>query len=629
MLPPETESQALDLIASMETWYQAAFTEYADNEAIYDGAFETMVALPAGYPVTIPSTSRAIVDEAVANIIPDDIEVHYPPRGVTTRAEEDADLVRRFCRGLYRHWRRSSSDIDALSDWAKNIIISGVGAAKLVPDYTLWPVLPEGEIEELRETGKLKERVAAIKDLRERHCPLTIRSMAPRCFMVDPTVSARKLWFVERYSSSAAEIRSIYARFEEDFRGYTSVTANHLVHELWTADYMAWDGKPVGGKHFVFIDRIMAHKGENPYRDVPFVTKYSGFGRQSYEGKPQLKTVGLYTPQVKSLIKAEARRFSQFDAIMAQAAFPIGVFPNSVDLAAFDTTPGALNSVPDNVFENMSKIWLVPPIPDGEYLNSLGVLGAQIERGSTGPALRGAPVRGTDSAAQLAMSTGQAQLRIESARTSLEDGLAELFSKALWYIENIFKGKLSVFVAEKDSHRYTLGPENIKGHYDVAVTFKPNEEQIKERKLALASDAIVKGGLSPYDALVFAGFENPSEIIARRLAYDVMQEPLVRRAMAKEMLEEWGVDADALAMEEQMDQGLMQKTLSAFMNALQSGSLRGVGDPMTASGSPPGGGAQDPMAALAQGGQGPMPMDIGNQPMDPALASGAAMQQGF
>jgi hypothetical protein len=559
--------------------------------------------------------------------MPDDIIVSYSPRGLTKTAELDADLVRRFCKALWQHWRRNA-DNDPIRDFGKNLFRSGFGVIKMTPDWSLWPVLPDGDLMDLKESGKLKERVASIKELRAKHTPLTPRSLSPLCVMVDPTVGSRKLWIIERYEAATWDIKDMYAQFEPDFGDFSDSYSRHKVWEFWSATHADYTGKIIPGRHLIFIDEKQVFSGDNPYGDLPYIFKYSGYGRESYDGKPELKSVGFYTKQIKSLARAEARRFSQFDAIMAQLAYPIGILPMDVDADSFDTSPGALNFVPDSVLENSDKIWLKAPIPDGEYLASLQVIGAQIERGTTQAAVRGAGVAGTDSAAQLSMTTGQALGRLDSAKTALEDALSELFAMALFYIDRILKDKVSVFCAEEGTPKYVLGPDSIKGHYVVSVEFQTNAEQDKLRKLAIANDAVVKGGLSPYDALTFAGFDNASELIARRLAYDVMQDPFVKKAIGRDMLKEWGIDADKVELEEQMEQGVLQKQLSDFMNMLQTGSLRGVGNPNTPTGAEPGGGPQqNPMAALAQAGQGPMAQPVGAQPMAPALQSPGALQQ--
>ena len=141
-------------------------------------------------------------------------------------------------------------------------------------------------------------------------------------------------------------------------------------------------------------------------------------------------------------------------------------------------------------------------------------------------------------------------------------------------------------MAENASGTVSVGPKNIRGHYTVAIEFKPNEEAEKERKLIIVNDSITKGGLSPYDAYVNAGYDNPTELIARKLAYDLLQEPMIKRAIAKRLLLKWGEDADQLEMEEKMSDGQKQFDLKRFMDSLQLGTMTGVGDPMNP-GNPP------------------------------------------
>lgn len=619
-LAPSNRYEARELINEMERHYRRAFQTFEEDDKFYDGDFDKLLALPEGFEVTIPATGRAVVDEAVDNVIPADISINYAPRGMTKKAEEDADLIRRHLKGVVAHWRRHGADIDFMRDFAKNLFRSGVACWKQAPDWSLWPVLDEATEAKLREEDKtgaaLKARVATIKSLRAQHNPVVMRSLSPRCFMVDPTIGPRKLWIVERYNCDISEVRTMYAGYEEELREFPSY-GHFKIHEVWTATHADASGQVHQGKHWVFInDRAVVDGDPNPYGDIPYIVKYSGFGRESYDGRPEYKSVGFFTPQVKSLLLAEARRFSQFDAIMAQLAFPIGLLPQDVDPDSFDTSPGAMNFVPDSVLQNADKLWLKVNIPDGEYLNSLRVIGGQIERGTTQVPLRGAAMPGTDSAAQLGMYTGQAKLRLSGVEAALADGLSMALSRYLWMVDTVLKGDTPVFVGDQPNSKYVIGPRNIQGHYAVTATFMPNEEAVKERKLALASDAIVKGGLSPYDALVYAGFDNAREIIERRMAYDLMQEPLVKRAMSKRLLESWGEDADALSMEEQQEQGELQMKIQSFMQDLERQMMEAQ-QPTE----------QDPMAALAQQGAGPMPMPEGNVPMDPNLLPPEAMQQ--
>lgn len=625
MLPPKTSADAFELIRSQERYHADLWRVYDENEKYYEGEFDGLVDLPEGYELTKPTTLRAVVDEAIDNIMPADIQVKYSPRSDTKKGQEDADTIRMHLKGLWRHWRRLGADIDPWRDAGKNLFINGVGAIKEVPDFTLWPTLPEGEIVKLKESGgkAIADRLKTIRDIRSTSAPIMCRSLHPKCIIVDPSVG-RKLWMIERYQASSDEVTSMYAQWDKDFVDPRR-NRKHKIHEMWTATYATDKGEIVSGRHYIFIDEEFKHEGENPYGFLPYITKYSGFGRETYEGRPKYKSVGLFTPQVKSMALAEARRFSQFDAIMSQLAFPIGMLPLEVDAESFDTSPGALNFVPEEVFKNGDKIWVQAKIPGAEYMQSLGAISGQIERGTTQPTLRGAPVPGTDSAAQLGMYTSQSKLRLDSCQQALEDMVSEAMSRYLWFIDNVLKDNVSILTGDTDMQRAKIGPDQIRGRYDVIVKFMPNEELIKQQKLAIANDAIVKGGMSPYDAYEYAGFDNPLALIARRMAWDVMNEPQMRRGMGKEMLKEWGIDADMVELEEQIDQAKLQLALSQILQAMGTGAARGVGDPMSATGVPPPSN-QDPLAALAQAGQGPMTMAPGAPVQNQALMPAPQMQ---
>ena len=79
-----------------------------------------------------------------------------PPRNVSKKAEE-ADSVRHFLRGVWMNWRRWGSDIDVDRDFGKNMFMHGMAVTKTVPDWTLWPTLPDEVIAQMKSDGKTAE----------------------------------------------------------------------------------------------------------------------------------------------------------------------------------------------------------------------------------------------------------------------------------------------------------------------------------------------------------------------------------------------------------------------------------------------------------------------------------------
>lgn len=628
MLPPRNKDEAEDLILRYEDYYAKSFRGFEEDDMFYEGDLEHLVSAPDGFPVTIPTTGRAIVDEATDAIVPQDFLVNYPPRGLTKVAEADAQNNMRFVHNGIKHVRKVSADIDPIRDFARNLFRSGKACFKVVPDYTLWPLLGSDEEEKLRSAGseKLKKRAELIQKIRQENFPYTVRSLAPQCIMEDPTIAGRKLWMCERYTMNNSEVKSLYSvdipeMRERDFWGYES----YMIHELWTLPYVDYKGRYEPGRQFIFVNYEMVLEKEHGLTKLPYILRYSGYGRESYNAQPELKSVGFYTPQVKSMLLAECRRNTHFDAIMSQFAYPVAFMPESMEDAGLSLEPGAVNYVPDVMMANIGNMFAKAPIAAPEYLQSLNYISSQIERGSVARSVRGAPLPGADSAAQYGMQSNAGKLRLDSCQQATESAVGELGSLFLYYTDQVLEAPVSVFAAESPVTKYTASPKTIKGHYAVSVTFQPNEDAIKERKLILANDAINKGGLSPYDALVFAGFDNPVELIGRRMAWDVLMSDPIRQHMAKEQLREWGVDADAMEIEAAAKDQEKQLALRDMANAMNVGGYDNA--PAPPEGAPPEGmemGPPPPNAMPPGADPGQMPQQ---GPTGPMGGPGGAPQQ--
>lgn len=630
MRPPTSDKEALDIYTWVEATWRQAFEKFTQDDEYYEGDFSSRVAVPEGYHITVPSTLRAVVDEAVDNIMPQDFSVLYSPRGITKRAEQDADKIRLYCKALIKHWLRAGTDVNPIRDSAKNLFISGYGGVKFMFDQTLWPSYSDDSLKEAKEAGTLSKMNQRIKQARERNCPFVLQSLPPRCVVVDSSVGGRKLWAIERYEGNTEEVKRTYAKFNPDFAKIGMEGSRVVsVAEVWSADHFDHNGKYQLGQHWIIIDKKVEFSEDNSYGDLPYNFKFSGFGREDFKGNPASKAVGFYTNQVKSLGSAEVRAYSQFDAIRSQTAFPVGMVPDNYDPTGLDLTPGAMNSVPEQIFMNNERLFTKIPMPDAAHMNALNWIAGQIERTTTQQVLRGAALPGTDSAAQLSGYYGSAKLRLTSAQEAIEDVLSWACSMALRMIEEELEQETSIWVAEDTTKQYTIGPKNIQGHHVVTVRFQLSEEQMKERRLALAADFINKLGLSPYDGLVYAGWDNPSEVIDRSMAWKVMSDPLIIQALSKRKAQEWGLDVTALQAEGLQDQAMLAALAQLFaqmsappppqggppMGEMPMGEMP-MGDPSM----------QDPNAALAQQGMGPMPQQPGAPVQDPMLQSGAQMQ---
>lgn len=557
-----------------------------DNE-FYEGLIDKYVRVPEGFDPVIPTTGRAIIDEAVDNIQPYEIQVNYSPRNFSKAAQDEAEVISRFLKNVWIYWRQKGSDIDVVRDFIKNLFKNGKACFKVIPDWTLWPELDDDTIEKMKETMEIDDimnTVDMIKQMRQENFPIVCRSLAPTRFMEDPSMDARKLWIIEQYDSGLEEVRNRYSQWYSLLEDPLQRSFN--VYEMWTATYVDDNGGVHPGRFYVFINEecVNGDNGEmNPFWDIPYVVKHSGFGTETFDDSPEKKATGFFSRQVKSMLKAEMRRHTQFEALMQQLAFPIIFLPDSVEELDIDLTPGMVNFVPLEAMEQTKNMYLQAVLPAPEYMQSISTLSNQIERGTTQRAIRGAGVPGTDSAAQLGMVTAQAKLRLEPVKKACEEAVDMVNTLILRYIDKIIKEPVSIWAAEPNGpEAYVVGPKKIKGRYRTVSEFRESDDQVKDRKLMLVAEAMAKANLNPYDAYVFAGWENATEVVARNLAYSIMEEPAIKRALAIRAATEWGINVDELIMESMQEQVKQQQMLQQMMNPQGAG-----GPPQTNFGNQP------------------------------------------
>lgn len=603
MFPPNDKDDLRKFLDRVDSYYFKCGEGFKEDNLFYEGNLESLIKVPQGFHKNIPTTGRAIIDEAVDNVEPYDIRINYPPRGKSERSAEEAETVSRMLISMWNLWRITGSDIDVLRDFIKNLFKHGKAVFKVVPDYTLWPSLDEAEIEELKVGSgeKLALRIKQIKNIRRQNFPLVCRSISPMHIMEDPSVDSRKLWVVEKYGASTDDIRR---RFNHLIPTIDILDEEHYeIYEVWTATHSDDRGKTHLGKHFIYIRDEVVFEEENEYGFLPYVIKYSGFGADNQDGKPESKAVGFFTIQVKSMLAAEMRRLTHFEALMQQLAFPIIFLPTEVEDLNIDVAPGGVNFVPLDVMSVTNKIFVKADLPDAEYMQSINILQGQVERATTQRALRGAGVPGTDSAAQLQMVTAQAKLRIEPVKKVVEEAVDQVNSMVLQYIAEVLEDSVSIFAVEKEAiGEYRVKPSVIMGRYRTKTTFMPSEEQIKERKLLVASEAMAKAQLNEYDAYVLAGFEDALEKVQRNMAFRLMQDPAIQRQLAKEALAEWGYDTTELIVQELADQTMIQQLMAQLQQQMMGQQPPGIPTP---------GGEQPPQAPMGPQGGGVMPQATG------------------
>lgn len=559
-------------------------SDVALSEELYELEW-SIDGVPENVPVTMPSTARAIIDEATdhSDFDPQWLTVKTPTYGMTEDAEEIAGRVRAFLIGWASYQMTQANETSPYRDYSKSAYLSGKMVYKVVTDYTNWPELDEDAD---------SEEMSRLSAEREFYVPIVLRTLDPLVVYEDPSVG-EKQWVIERYQHEAAEILPLYEKWFPT--GGTKVDRDKLL--LGNTSLDLWDCYQIGQQkgvkgiwHQVMLGKSideMSHAGSAvflPNEPFPYVIKFSGAGRQS-SGRYEHKARSLLFA-ARSLLRAEGRRLTQLDAIIQMLAWPTTVVTGSKARFEFVFGPNMVNYVPMN-----TKVETVTPqIPAGPIQMALATIQAGIERATFGSVIRGAKPPQTTSAAQLAIMAGQARTKFGSVKINHETALREVFEKVLHIVKYVLQDKVTVPVLytddtlEDDKEHTSLSPDDIAERPVVRVTI--GTDPIEERERQIQSAILLKreGLIDEEEARERSGIKNTAAMRRRRIRDMALMQPNILASLGESFVLNSGFDFATLTLEKAMrdmmiqrqEQQMMQVGLAAGGGANPMGSQPGV-----------------------------------------------------
>lgn len=578
-------------------------TDVAELEAFYEQTW-LVDGLPTNITVTIPSTARAIIDEATdhSDFYPDWLKIMLPTYGLTTGAESKSSLLRSFLIGWLCYQAEFANDVSPYRDWLKNIYLTGKAVYKTVVDYSNWPELtvPEGTTED--QAHRLRDEITAEREFAG--IPATLRSIYPLAVFEDPSIGEKR-WVIEVYEYDAAEILPLYEAWQPKTKGENGETLSREEFEANNARLAVWDCYQIGMENGrkgiwrqVLINETPIAKAEGtdqfpiapymvspaggpdsepvflPDEPFPFTIKFSGLGRQS-SGKYEEKARGILTA-VRSLLKAEARRLTQLDSIMSQLAWPT-LFVTG-NRARFEVAFGnnVVNYVPPGTEVNP----LVMPLPTGPLQASLATLQAGIERGTFGSVIRGDKPPNTTSAAQLAILSGQARLRFGAINLQHQSALADVSQKVAHIVKNVIKEPVTIWqtddVDEESSSKHVIKPSDIPDRLVVRYQIATDPAEARDREIQLAAFQYEKGAIDLEEFREVCGIRNTAAM-RRRVIRDkvLMESPGVIAALGEQYILESGYDIESLTLEKAMRDMLIVRRSAQMQQEMFGGQMGG------------------------------------------------------
>ena len=564
-------------------------------EALYEQEW-TVDGVPDNVPMTVPSTARAIVDEATdhSDFDPNWLTIRTPTYGMTEDAENDAGRIRAFLVAWSSHQMTQANDASPFRDFNKNAYLSGKSVYKVVVDYDNWPEYEEGAD---------PDEMSRVSAERQFYVPIVLRALDPIVVYEDPTIG-EKQWVIERYQHEAVEVLSLYEKWLPATGLRTDrdvVLEENISLDLWDCYQIGELKGEKGIWHQVLVgksedDKTPATKAVFlPNEPFPYVIKFSG-GRQS-SGRYEQKARSLLFA-AKSLLKAEARRFSQLDAIIQMLAWPTTVVTGPKSRFEFVFGPNVVNYVPMGVKVDT----VTPQIPAGPIQSALAVIQAGIERATFGSVIRGSKPPQTTSAAQLAILSGQARMKFGAPKIGHETALREVYEKVLHIVKYVLRDKVTVYqtddTLEESPTEVVLGPSDIPERPAVQVYI--GQDPIEERERQIQSAILLKreGLIDEEEARERAGIKSTAAMRRRRIRDMVlMGSPNILAALGESFILSSGFDFATLTLEKAMRDMLMARQQQAMMQSIMSpqgganamGSQPGMSGGTTALGGAPSG----------------------------------------
>ncbi len=558
-----------------ETWRRRKATVERFQKTWRDRALEAeelyelrwaMDGIPDGIPITMPSTARAIIDEATdhSDFDPRWQRIFTPTYGLHEDAAKNSSALRGFFPGWLYYQTIYNNDVSPIRDFIKNLYLYGKAVFKTYYDKEEWHFAGDDE---------------SVKRNREMIVPIAMRSIHPTACFEDPSLGEKK-WNIEVYKYHMLEVMGLYDNWTpEELDVDDALDAPDI--SVWDCYQIGEDAGVTGLWHQVLVDEGETTEGSSivseateavflPNEPFPYDFRFSGMGRQS-GGKYDEKARGLLFA-VMSLLKAEGRRLTQLDAIVSAFAWPTLFVTGPRTRFRVAYGPNMVNYIPQGV----QVTTVTPTIPQGPIQASLATLQAGIERGTFGSVIRGDKPANTTSAAQLAILSGQARLRFGSPKIHMEATLAKVYNKVGIIIKDVIKEPVTILqtndTAETNPAKLVLSPSQIPDPMIVRVQVLSDPVEEQERAAQLGVFLFEHKIIDWEEAAERAGVQDIAEMRRRMIRDAVLfNNPAVLQPLGERYLLESGYDLATLTLEKTMRDLMILRAQSEAQNAILGG----------------------------------------------------------
>ncbi len=503
--------EVLTLFDDYKQYYQQFHKQCTDDEAYYFRTFNVDTA--AGFQAVIPATAKAIVDVATDHVDVNNIAIDVPL--ASPRAAAKAERIQKFLIGA---WAQTKDPV--LRTAVRHAFMYGISWRKRMFAPELWPDAPK--YDDFNSDEAYKDALSTFMDKRNLAYPLVSKNVNPKNLIWDDSRAGRK-WAIEFYEQDA---RDIHRRFPEWLPKSDNRMATWV--EYWDEEWCMYlaDQQIVWGPY------------RHGYGFLPYVSLIPNNALDFDDGPPEKRYQGIIH-SITSLIEAEARLISQYEAIIRQSAWRTLDFygPQQVaeKVASEYKIFGGLNIIPPGVEVKPSPS-IAPP---QELLQHLGTIQNLIEQATFPNVVRGLRPTGVSTGFGVSVLAGMGRLVFQGIADGLARSIEAENKCILQLVENKVRGRLTVH-ARTDVHTFdqSIGPDDINGYYESSVKIKAEAPEEREREALLAL-RLWNGGqgiIDLYEAQRRSGVTNPLEMQNRQAAERILADPNMQMALAQQAM---------------------------------------------------------------------------------------------
>ncbi len=508
--------EVMSLYSDYLTYYQAFHKQCAGDENYYHRKFA--VDAPKGFTPVIPATGKAIVDVATDHVDVNNIAIDVPL--ASPRAAARAERIQKFLIGA---WAQTKEPV--LRTSVRHAFMYGIAWRKRMFAPELWPDAPK--YDDYTGDGDYKEALADFMEKRSLSYPLVSKNVNPKNLLWDDSRAGRK-WVIEFYQQDSRDIRYRYPEWLPKSQNRMATWMEYW-DDTWCM-YIA-DGDVVWGPY------------RHGYGFVPYISLIPNSSLDFDDGPPETRYQGILHA-ITSLIEAEARLVTQYEAIIRQVAWRTLDFYGPQQIAERTASEyvmfGGTNVIPPGVEVKPSPSLQAPQ----ELLSHLGTVQSLMEQATFPNVVRGLRPTGVSTGFGLSVLAGMGRLVFQGIADGLARSIETENKCILQLVENKVRGRLTVH-ARSDVHSFdqSIGPDDINGYYESSVRIKAEAPEEREREALLAL-RLWNGGqgiIDLYEAQRRSGVTNPLEMQNRQAAERIMADPQVAMAMAQQAMQMLGL----------------------------------------------------------------------------------------